>query len=275
MEIKNTILGLIRTLDTFVQLPSEQIYNLIVMAQNHFEIFSVFQKYMEEEEIVRDSIRSICKELEQASREIITILQGVHKPKGLSQISALCEKGREKFSNVKNLYESLKGKVPTDEFYRYHEHWRFVTQRLVFSAAFIVYLESKKLIEREEAAEFLGINDYLLHNFILNNFYSFSFTVSADPADAFHVELDDFLIGLLLLAEELTRLSLNCATYGEYHRPVEISEFVSEMNVGFRLLNLKNDLLRKKFDGLKYNLKKIEEVVYDLSIRGLIPVAKS
>ncbi|GIY14740.1 hypothetical protein CDAR_606901 [Caerostris darwini] len=231
------------------------IYNLLVMAQNHFEIFSVFQKYMEEEEIVRDSIRSICKELEQASREIITILQGVHKPKGLSQISVLCDKGREKFSNVKNLYASLKGKVPTDEFYRYHEHWRFVTQRLVFSAAFIVYLESKKLIEREEAAEFLG--------------------VSADPAEAFHVELDDFLIGLLLLAEELTRLSLNCATYGEYHRPVEISEFVSEMNVGFRLLNLKNDLLRKKFDGLKYNLKKIEEVVYDLSIRGLIPVDKS
>ena len=37
----------------------------------------------------------------------------------------------------------------------------------------------------------------------------------------------------------------------------------------FRLLNLKNDNLRKKFDGIKYDLKKVEEVVYDLSIRGL------
>ena len=36
-----------------------------------------------------------------------------------------------------------------------------------------------------------------------------------------------------------------------------------------RLLNLKNDNLRKKFDGIKYDLKKVEEVVYDLSIRGL------
>ena len=36
-----------------------------------------------------------------------------------------------------------------------------------------------------------------------------------------------------------------------------------------RLLNLKNDTLRKKFDGIKYDLKKVEEVVYDLSIRGL------
>ena len=35
------------------------------------------------------------------------------------------------------------------------------------------------------------------------------------------------------------------------------------------MLNLKNDNLRKKFDGIKYDLKKVEEVVYDLSIRGL------
>ena len=39
----------------------------------------------------------------------------------------------------------------------------------------------------------------------------------------------------------------------------------------FRLLNLKNDHLRKRFDALKYDVKKIEEVVYDLSIRGLLP----
>ena len=39
---------------------------------------------------------------------------------------------------------------------------------------------------------------------------------------------------------------------------------------GFRLLNLKNYGLRKKFDSLKYDMKKVEEVVYDLSIRNLI-----
>ena len=42
-----------------------------------------------------------------------------------------------------------------------------------------------------------------------------------------------------------------------------------------RLLNLKNDTLRKKFDGIKYDLKKVEEVVYDLSIRGLNKPAPS
>jgi len=52
---------------------------------------------------------------------------------------------------------------------------------------------------------------------------------------------------------------------------MQIATFVNELNAGFRLLNLKNDILRKRFDALKYDVKKIEEVVYDLCIRGLIP----
>lgn len=60
-------------------------------------------------------------------------------------------------------------------------------------------------------------------------------------------------------------------TAGDYGRPMRIAKFVGDLDSGFRLLNLKNDSLRKRFDGLKYDLKKVEEVVYDLSIRGLKP----
>lgn len=68
-----------------------------------------------------------------------------------------------------------------------------------------------------------------------------------------------------------SRFAVNSVTAGNYSWPLKISAFVTEMNLGFRLLNLKNDNLRKKFDALKYDLKKVEEVVYDLSIRGLKP----
>ncbi|KAG0445025.1 hypothetical protein HPB47_002798 [Ixodes persulcatus] len=68
-----------------------------------------------------------------------------------------------------------------------------------------------------------------------------------------------------------SRFAVNSVTSGDYSWPLKISRFVTEMNLGFRLLNLKNDMLRKKFDALKYDLKKVEEVVYDLSIRGLKP----
>ena len=56
---------------------------------------------------------------------------------------------------------------------------------------------------------------------------------------------------------------------------MRISRFVAELDSGFRLLNLKNDALRKRYDGLKYDLKKVEEVVYDITIRGLKPTDKT
>lgn len=73
------------------------------------------------------------------------------------------------------------------------------------------------------------------------------------------------------MASELSRFATNAVTLGDHSRPLQISRFLADLNAGFRLLNLKNDSLRKRFDGLKYDVKKIEEIVYDLSIRGLIP----
>ena len=82
-------------------------------------------------------------------------------------------------------------------------------------------------------------------------------------------------MGLLQLASELSRFAINSVTLGDYDRPLHISRFVADMNAGFRLLNLKNDGLRKRFDALKYDVKKIEEIVYDISIRGLRPAVES
>lgn len=65
------------------------------------------------------------------------------------------------------------------------------------------------------------------------------------------------------------RLATNSVTLGDFQRPLKISAFVSELYNGFRQLNLKNDGLRKKFDSIKYDVKRIEGIVYDLSIRGL------
>ncbi|XP_061389681.1 translin-like [Musca vetustissima] len=76
-------------------------------------------------------------------------------------------------------------------------------------------------------------------------------------------------MGILQMASELSRFATNSVTMGDYDRPLNISRFMADLNAGFRLLNLKNDGLRKRFDALKYDVKKIEEVVYDISIRGL------
>lgn len=73
------------------------------------------------------------------------------------------------------------------------------------------------------------------------------------------------------MIEELARLAPNAVTMGDYARPVQISRFIKDIHAGFQLLNLKNDALRRRSDGIKYSVKKVEDVVYDLSLRGLLP----
>ena len=78
-------------------------------------------------------------------------------------------------------------------------------------------------------------------------------------------------MALITLIEELSRLATNSVTLGDYARPLQISKFVNELHAGFQILNLKNDSLRRRSDGIKYMVKNVESVVYDLSLRGLVP----
>lgn len=58
---------------------------------------------------------------------------------------------------------------------------------------------------------------------------------------------------------------------GEYERPVIINQFVKDVLAGFQILNLKNDSLRRRGDSLKYKVKDVEDIIYDLSLRDLLP----
>lgn len=87
------------------------------------------------------------------------------------------------------------------------------------------------------------------------------------------------------------RLARNSVTVGDYNRPLQISQFVKDIHAGFQILNLKNDTLRKRSDGIKYRVsrhqetcvgllttlkvKEVEDVVYDLSLRNLLPKDKA
>jgi len=82
---------------------------------------------------------------------------------------------------------------------------------------------------------------------------------------------EDYLHGVITAINELSRLAVNAVTLGDFEAPLRISVFAKEVFTGFSMLNLKNDQLRRRFDSLKYDIKKIEEVVYDVSLRKLVP----
>ena len=99
--------------------------------------------------------------------------------------------------------------------------------------------------------------------------------VNLKESDTFHITIEDYLLALCGTIEELARLAPNAVTLGDYARPLQISRFVKDIHAGFQLLNLKNDALRRRSDGIKYSVKKVEDVVYDLSLRGLVPKDES
>lgn len=215
------------------------------------DIFASFQEFINDDQEKREDIRTVVRDLEQKGRQMLAIAQAIHQPDGIKKLPEICRTTRTALEAVKETFSLLKSKIPQDQYYRFHDHWRFVMQRLCFLAALVTYLESNRLSTREETAQLLG--------------------VKIDRTEGFHLDLDDYLMGLLMLASELSRLAVNAVTAGDFGRPIRIANFLGELDSGFRLLNLKNDSLRKRFDGLKYDLKKVEEVVYDVTIRGLKP----
>ncbi|XP_012274623.1 translin [Orussus abietinus] len=224
------------------------------MADSVMDIFNSFQDYLNNEQELREKIRNVVKDIEKSARDILIVLQNIHNDSNVEEniiVSQYCAKAREYFEDVRKQYATLAEVVPKDQYYRFHDQWKFVTQRLCFLASLTIYLEKKILVTKETVAEILAIKN--------------------NREEGFHLDLEDFLMGLLQLSAELSRFAVNSVTYGDYNRPLEISRFVNELNAGFRLLNLKNDSLRKRYDALKYDVKKVEEIVYDLSIRGLKP----
>ncbi|XP_075988327.1 translin [Anticarsia gemmatalis] len=213
-------------------------------------IFTNFQKNLDAEQDTREVIRNICKDIGQISREVTTILQVIHHNE--AAIGPACQRARESFEKAREGYAKLKEALPETDYYKYQEHWRNITQRYCFLIALTIWLEKGILATHETVAEVLGVS-------------------AVEEKTGFHLDIEDYLNGLLQLCSELSRLAVNSVTRGDYEKPLQISKFVMELNAGFRLLNLKNDHLRKRFDVLKYDVKKIEEVVYDLSIRGLRP----
>jgi translin len=84
-----------------------------------------------------------------------------------------------------------------------------------------------------------------------------------------HIELnvngEDYLLGLCDLTGELGRLAVIKATNKNFDDVKEIKNLTEDIFGEFLKLNPRNGELRKKSDSIKWNLKKIEELLYDCS----------
>ncbi|MFC1697471.1 hypothetical protein ACFL1H_04010 [Nanoarchaeota archaeon] len=80
------------------------------------------------------------------------------------------------------------------------------------------------------------------------------------------VKEDYYLMGLCDLTGELVRLAINSAIAGNFEGAIEIKQFVTDLYEELMLFDFVGEL-RKKFDSIKYDLKKLDSLVLDLKLK--------
>jgi predicted translin family RNA/ssDNA-binding protein len=207
--------------------------------------FEDFRVQLEESGSLRERIRAVAVEIESTTRLMQAGLLLVHQSRPIPEI---LEKSKSRINILKDLYNKLAEVVHESpgHYYRYHGDWRNETQTVVSLLAFMHWLETGNLLMHTEAEEKLGLTD-----------------------SDFALDVEDYLVGLCFMSNEMPRYVVNQVTAGYYECPRKVLQFMTELHASFRMLNLRNDFLRKKFDSLKYDLRRVEEVFYDVKIRGL------
>ncbi|PYH82783.1 recombination hotspot-binding protein [Aspergillus uvarum CBS 121591] len=225
------------------------------------QIFEDLQSKIDEETAVRDELHDIVQTLARKGRSTQAILSRAHStPAG--QLKPVLDDVTKAILAQRDEVSRLRDVADKHPFYKYNGVWTRELQNLVSSIELCAWLGGLEEYKSSRSASFLTIEE--VGKFL-------GVPVNLKEEDAFHLTVEEYLLALIAMVEELSRLAVNSVTLGDYTRPMQISNFIKELFAGFQLLNLKNDILRKKSDGIKYSVKKVEDVVYDLSLRNLIP----
>ncbi|KAJ5891772.1 uncharacterized protein N7473_008000 [Penicillium subrubescens] len=223
-------------------------------------IFEDLQTKIDEETTVRDELHEIIQTLARKGRSTQAILSRAHSTPA-DQLKPVLDDAAVEILAQKQEVLRLKAVADQHPFYKYNALWTRELQNLVTSIELCAWLGGLQEHKGPSSGSFLTIEE--VGKFL-------EVPVNLKEQDAFHLTIEEYLLALISVVEELSRLAVNSVTLGDYERPLQIGNFIKDLFAGFQLLNLKNDILRKRSDGIKYSVKKVEDVVYDLSLRGLV-----
>lgn len=99
-------------------------------------------------------------------------------------------------------------------------------------------------------------------------YYYFIKDKEIPTASSLKIDNESYLMGLCDLTGELMRKAVNEAISQNFSQVVKIKELVDEIYSEFLKFNLRNSELRKKSDQIKWNLQKLEDMVFELKIKG-------
>ena len=88
------------------------------------------------------------------------------------------------------------------------------------------------------------------------------------------VSSDYYLLGICDLAGELGRAALNATIDEEYTRAKEFRDFVVQLFDELSQMNVRNGELRKKIDGVRHEVQKLDKLILDIKMNFDLPQRK-
>lgn len=204
--------------------------------------------------MTREAIKQVTKDIDVLVRGLQSSVASLHTSTTNESIASTASQIEQQLGALRASWPRLNPVVGAGQFYRYKGMWQNSIRDAVSVAVLRHWLVGNELLSLESAAAQLGVVA----------------AAQGETSDAVSLELEDFLFAVACVPSELARLSVNAVTHGNLELPVRIGAFVSSLYAAFRLLNLKNDFLRKRYDSIKYDQAKCEGVLYDLCVRNLV-----
>ncbi|OCF35778.1 hypothetical protein I317_05186 [Kwoniella heveanensis CBS 569] len=203
---------------------------------------------LENDQNLKKQIREAVEPIDDLSRSAITELNKLHSAPH-SQHAEICQNAADIIGRTQPIWVTVAALIPQGEFYRYQFAVGPTMRNLTTSLVLARFMLHDELTPAHTVSKILGLQQ--------------------EGTEALQLSAEDYLQGVIGSVNELPRLSINAVTAQNFDLPIKISSFVNDIFASYSLLNLRNDALRRKFDSLKYDLKRCEDVVYDLTLRGL------
>ncbi|MBD3164765.1 hypothetical protein GF323_06205 [Candidatus Woesearchaeota archaeon] len=192
--------------------------------------------------MVRLSLEKIRKDMEKADRAREDVIRQARKIIKMSKtaIGAVhrdeIEKGENVLLKMKSDLVDLKRKAERSPKLQYEGIFKVAIQEYVEALSLIEFVKNGKIISYNE--------DYVDH--------------------------ENYIMGLCDLSGELVRKAINSSIKENYQIAVRIRKTLEDLYIELSKFEFRNGELRRKYDGIKYDIKKLDDLVFQLKMKGKI-----
>lgn len=217
-------------------------------------------------------------------QEVQRTLKKVQHAKSYSQYLESLEFGNMRCAELIQPIKSLEIILLRQSLYLYHSAWENVFQQAIAAVIKTIWLTSKQLAQPSAVAKKIGVPfqseipaekvNSCLH-FSVEDYLHGVVSLVNDLPDV----LSSMILAYLLQSRNLSNEQKNDEKFQEFYKltatsVIGIRETIDQSVATISSLDLINGKLRRRADSLKYSAKKVDEIVFDLTVRGLLPTVE-